>query len=182
MEQNLAEETNNQIRVLESLAEDLFNADRRVTNAETELERAKNAQRELAERVIPEALEELGVESFDTATLRLEIKETIRAGLTEANKAAGIAWLIANGHGKIVKHELRIPIGKGSEEFVEAVKNFVKSKNPAVRASDQPSVHSQSLAALVREQLSEGREIPLETLGVHRQRAAKVTVKKSSQA
>lgn len=158
---------------LASLAADQKKAMDRVEEKEAELKKAKEALREIAETQIPEVMDELGLEEFSTKDgLKITVKENIRASITKANLVEAIQWLRKNGHEKIITHEFTaIPADPEEAKKLRAtLKGF--------HATEKPSVHPSRLSSFVRSKLEAGEEVPMDLLGVFRQRVAKIEVKK----
>jgi hypothetical protein len=166
---------------LAKLAEEQIKAVSEVAEAEAQLSTAKEKLKDLAERQIPDLMDQVGLEDFKTSSgLIIEVNETIRAAIPKEHEHRGIAWLKEHGHEALVKRVVSVAFGKGEDGkaqqlYLEMAKRY--------DVEDKASVHPSTLSAFVREQLEAGEEIPLDLLGVHRQRVAKVkvsTMKKTS--
>lgn len=167
----------NALAQLNALAEAQLAAEREVLKKEQELEQANNALKDISHRQIPELLEELGITQFKTQDgLTIEIKEKIVAGLSKANLAPGIRWLEENGLGSLVKSKMVVYAPKGSPELLDDLK--IEASDRGLDHEEKFDVHPMSLAAAVKELLEEGKEVPLELLGVLRIRSSKIKVKK----
>ena len=160
------------------LAEALGTAEFEVEQAQEKLKKAQDTMRDLAERQLPEAMEEVGVEEFTTTTgLKVKIKEALRAsmgGNAEA-KAKALTWLRDNGHEAIIKLGVVVPFGRGDEARGQAHALFSELKKQGHPAEFKQDVHAQTLGALVRELMEDGVDVPEDTLHVYRQRTAKVS-------
>lgn len=158
---------------LQQLAEQQALAQKNVVKAELALEKAKAELRDFAERQVPELMDQIGLTEFKTATgLSLKIDEIIRASITAKNSARAFLWLRDNGHAALIRRTLKIEFGKGEDESADGL--FEELQEKGMRTEDKTAVNPQTLAAFVREKLREGEEIPLDLLGVHRQRVAKI--------
>lgn len=158
---------------LSKLAEEQAAAEAEVARLEAELTKAREVARDFAERQVPELMDSIGIAEFKTATgLKIKVAETIRASITAANAARAFAWLRENGHAALIKRALTVTFGKGQDEAAEALAQELEGKG--LDADDKTSVHPSTLASFVREKLRDGQEIPLDLLGVHRQRVSKI--------
>jgi len=143
--------------------------------AEANVATAKRALREIQEVKIPELMDSVGMEEFTTTSgLRIRVRENIRASISQANAADAFAWLRENGHEALIKRQVTVMFGKGEDaEAAETIKALEERKLPV---DDKSSVHASTLAKFVREKLEAGEDVPMELLGVHRQRVSAVTV------
>lgn len=156
------------------LAEEQLAAEIEVSRLESELERAKETLRQLAEKTLPEKMEEIGVSEYTTTTgISIQVKEKIRGSLPVENKDKGYKWLEDNGFGGLIETEVVVPFRRGELEKANAlVKELQKDKKQI--SSLERNVHHARLDGFIREQLSLGKDIPLNIFGVYRQRIAKV--------
>ena len=74
-------------------------------------------------------------------------------------------WLIDNNHGDLIKNEVKLKFSRGEEEAADKIVNELLAKG--LNPQQVKSVHSGTLSAFVKEQLSEGAEIPEQLLGVY---------------
>lgn len=111
----------------------------------------------------------------------IKIKDELFASISAAKQKEAFAWLEANGHGAVIKNEMKLSLARG-EAAVEQVNAILKACEAAGidDYSQKQAVHSATLAALIREQLAEGVEVPKETFGVHQQRRAIIKLAKGA--
>lgn len=158
---------------LATLAEEQAKAEAEVARLEAELAAAREVARDFAERQVPELMDSIGIAEFKTSTgLKIEVVETIRAGISGVNAPRAFAWLRENGNAALIKRTLSVAFGKGQDADAESLAKELEAKG--LDADDKTSVHPSTLAAFVREKLRDGQEIPLDLLGVHRQRVSKI--------
>lgn len=158
---------------LTRLAEAQAAAEAEVARLEAELTKARETARDYAERQVPELMDRIGMEEFKTASgLKIKVDETIRASITAANGPAAFAWLREHNHAALIKREVKVAFGKGEDEKADSLIKDLEDRG--LIAEEKTAVHPSTLAAFVRENLREGREIPLDLLGVHRQRVSKI--------
>lgn len=162
-----------QLSQLQALADQQWEAEKLVEQKQRELNTAQEQLRDLAERQIPEAMDACGMETLTTRSgLHLSVKETIRASIPKAKADAALSWLRDNGHASLIKRTVSAQFGKGEDEWAQGIHQELEQQGCAVK--DDEKVHPQTLAAFVREKLENGEDVPQETLGVHRQRVAKL--------
>lgn len=157
---------------LQDLAEQQAAAEAKVAKIESDLAAAREELKDIAERQLPELMDQIGLETFKTRSgLVINVKETIRASIPKANAPRAFAWLKANGHEAMIKRVVAVQFGKGEDERAEALRAALAQE---YEVDDKASVHPSTLAAFVREKLENGDDIPLELFGVHRQRVSKI--------
>lgn len=158
---------------LQKLAERQASAAARVAELEAHLNKAREELKDLAERQVPELMDQIGITDFKTATgLQINIVETIRASIPKARAPLAFLWLKENGHAALIKRVVKVAFGRGEDERAEALQKQLAGEEYQVE--DDASVHPSTLAAFVREKLRDGEEIPLDLFGVHRQRESKI--------
>ena len=121
-----------------------------------------------------------GIARFDLEDgRRIELKDELYASITQANQQAAFGWLEDHGHGDVIKNAFTIALGRGepATERAEMFRQLCESLG-VDDYSQKQNVHPGTLAALIREQLGEGIEVPKETFGVHQQRRAVIKTAK----
>lgn len=157
------------------LAEAQHAAQQRVDLLEINLKDAKEELRKLAEQQLPEAMENAGISEYTTTTgISVEVKEKVRGSLPAENKAKGFAWLEEKGFGGLIESKVVVPFGR--DELSEANALCERLQKECRIAVVDRSVHHARLDGFIREQLTQGKDIPLDIFGVYRQRVAKVEV------
>lgn len=158
---------------LQILAERQAVIQSRVEDLEKQLEAEKKLLRDISEQEIPELMDTVGVTDFKTRSgLRISIDEKIRAAIPKKKLHEALRWLETNGHGSLIKRKVSVAFGKGEESEAERLKSTLVDGQYVF--DDAANVHPSTLSAFVREKLAEGEEIPLDLLGVFRQRSTKV--------
>lgn len=162
---------------LSDLAEQARQAEYAVTEAQRELKRLQGVHQDLVEVQIPTLMEEVGMEKFSTSSgLNIEIKEAIRASLGSGpEKERNLDWLEQAGHEAIIKLAVTVPFGRGEEDRARAKALADRLRQEGLdQAVFERKVEPQTLGALIRELLEDGRPVPEESFHVFRQRVAKI--------
>ena len=160
---------------LRELAEAQAEQEQEVKRLEAELKDAKHSLQDIAERQIPEAMDSVGVEKFETADgLKIELQDKLRASIPNANKAAAYQWLDDHGHGNLIKRQLVVEFGRRDPEGAQALLEELKQRDLDGEVGAKNEVHPQTLAAFLRQALEQGEDVPLELFGAYHQRSAKV--------
>lgn len=144
-----------------------------IEQAELVLKQLKLRAADLSERILPELMDEAdGLNSFSGNGFTITIKEDVRASDSEKGRAERHTWLRKQGHGGVIKHKVDVEFGAGEDQ--EAVEFIRVAEQMGVDYTEKSAVHPQTLAALVRELLREGKDCPMELLGAVRIRVAKL--------
>jgi hypothetical protein len=113
----------------------------------------------IMERVIPDIMSDSEMDSFALLDgSAVQIKQDIKASLTQENRAAGLAWLREHGHDGVITWALTIPLGKGpSREQIAETMGRIRELGLSVH--DDSKVNAQTLSALIRELIRDGDDL-----------------------
>lgn len=165
-----------QLTVLASQQSDL---ESQIAVMETNLAKKREELKLLAEKTLPEAMDGLQMKEFTTQSgLCIKIAEAIRANIPKARTEEAIKWLDDNGFSNLVKRKFTIAFGKKEEKLARKFMRDLEQRKTKLNVDDDSGVHNKTLAAFVKEQLEEGKDIPMDLFGVFRQRYAKIEIKK----
>ena len=158
-------EAGNILAQITNTARELREAQEDVASAEALLKSAQDRVRNLAENTLPMLMDEAQQKRLTTIDgWDITRSEVVRAGISADNMPGAVVWLNANGQGAIVKREIQLKFGKGEEQKAAEAVDVLREHHFA--PTDKMSVHPQTLGAVVRELLAEGRELPMELLGI----------------
>jgi len=125
---------------------------------------AEEKLRVLKEETIPNIMTEIGVTSIqlDSGEI-IEIKQEVYAQPRKEDKPLICEWLNDNGFGGLIKVMVAIQFGKGDQE--EAVNLFQELNAEYSGVLLTEDIHPQTLKAFLREQITKGKNIPLDLFG-----------------
>ncbi len=159
------------LKYLHALANQQFEAQRAVDYAEEDLQRAKSHLKNIAEVLLPEAMEDADVPEFRTGSgLHITIRKPIRARKIVDPKV--LAWLAANGHAGLIKADVTVGFGKQDKEDADALIHNLN--NAGYQARMDEHVHSSTAQAFLKDQIEEGRDIDLSFFGAYEQVVARI--------
>lgn len=168
--------TDDKFAELAKLVRAQIDAENDVLLRQKALEDAQAALKQIKEVQLPEFMENtIGLMECTTREgIKIKIDEVIRASITKEKKAAAHALLKKLGAGAIIKHIIGVAFGKNEDEKAAKLSKLLKDNK--YEADDVETVHAQTLGAWVRERLAAGTlpDDAQETLGVHRQKFAKL--------
>jgi hypothetical protein len=149
-------------------------AEQECADLAAKLKTAQEKLRDLTWRQLPEMLDSMQLEEFKTKDgLKVTIKEEIDCGITQEKKVAAHAWLDENGHSGLLKRNVTVAFNRDQSEAAQELVEVLSTKFPGV--AQNMNVHPSTLKAWIKEQLAEGKPLPLDLFGVFRHRVAKIT-------
>jgi len=165
------------LQAISDAGDQIIAAEAEVAEAEAVLKRATTKLRQLTDVVVPELMERASMEEFKLKDGRkVKIDEQVRASLAQERAPEGIEWLREHGHGGAVKTQVVTEFGMGTDE--EALGFYEKTKTLTNRGMTtfKSTVHSSTLASLMKTLLQEGAldDKAIDLFKVTRMRVAKI--------
>lgn len=160
-------------------AEELSELNLAIEEMEDSLSNLKKHATNIAQKEIPELLDELGLKTLELKDgSKLSVKEFINGSLPKDPLAfeQAISWLIDNDLESIIKTDVTLKFGKGEEE---EAKELVESlREQGYDPAEKYGVHAQTLASAIRELDKNGVDVPFELLGLYKGKKAEIKVGK----
>lgn len=131
--------------------------------AEDVLTKCKQAEDRLLTKEIPELLAKMRMDKCTTSSgIDVVLKREIKASLpgherVEARQGA-LRWLVENGHGGVIKNLVTVGLDRGEDARADAL--VVELRGKGFEAEQKKDVHAQTLGALVRELMADGKIVP----------------------
>lgn len=139
-------------------ASELRAAMQTVEMMEDKLKEAKGRVLELRTLSLPNLLDEAQIPALDLDDgYRVERDLDVHASIAQAKEEEAAKWLRDNNLGSIIKEHILIPIDKGEVKRTAGIIALLKKALIAFDVRSQ--VHPQTLKALVRERLEEGKPL-----------------------
>lgn len=158
---SLAKLADEQVR-LEDLVEELSEI----------LSAANKALLEVSQNLLPDAMEKGGIKSFELADgSKLSVSKKYIGSITKENEDSALEWFKATKRSGVITPNVTMPFGKGMLESAEDAVRRVESLGLPVQI--KPSVHWQTLRAVVRELYENGEPVP-ECISTHIINEAKI--------
>ena len=156
---------------LQELAELQFAAEQEIVRLEDDLRIAKQELRILSEQTIPDAMEELDILEFKTATgMSISVGRSLSVG--KLTNPAALRWLEENGHAGMIKSDISVPFSRGDKDDAAAL--VAKLQEDGLAPRMQEHVHAQTIKSFLRSQLEEGAAIDLTMFGAYERPVAKI--------
>jgi hypothetical protein len=156
--------SNNALTQIANLAKRQQEAERAVLDKENELKEAEAELKLVQEDLLPSAMAEAGMKAFTLDNgAKITIKDDVAVSVPADKKSEAYAWLRTNDFGDLIKNTVAIDFGRGEDEKAEHLKEHCQEQG--ISYSDKESVHAQTLKAFIKEQMANGKDIPLELFG-----------------
>lgn len=153
-------------------------AEAEVARLEEELKAAQRVLLDISQVRLPALMDAAGMTKITTVDgVQVSVREIIRGGIKSGNEPLAFKWLEEQGHGDLIERQFRIDFNKGEEAWARKFEADLRKRKREVRLEISRGVHASTLQAFVREQLEKGEDVPLDTLGVYRQRITKIDLK-----
>ena len=91
-------------------------------------------------------------------------KEFYKGSITKENEAEAFKWLEDNGHGDLIKNIVSIRFGKGENESAE--KLISSLEQDGLYPDQKRKVEPMTLNAFIGDQITNGKQVPMELLSV----------------
>lgn len=148
--------------------------------SDEETQKRKQLMERLLNKDIPELLAKMRLDECTTASgIEVKVKREIKASLpghdrVEARTGA-LRWLVDHGHGGIIKNNVTVALDRGADDRADALVVELRAKGFEVEA--KKDVHAQTLGALVRELMADGKVVPRDLFNLFDMRLAKLSRK-----
>ena len=151
--------SNSEMSSLTSLGQDLVTAEENVFQAEHQLKLAKAKRDHIQNTLIPELMNELGVEELKlTGGRKVAVKPIFSVTPLAENRPLVYAELEKQGAGSLIKTTVSVPFGRGDEQKVKDLLQLLQDNGLAGQLAKK--VEPQTLKKHVKERLAEGKPVP----------------------
>lgn len=173
-----APKSESDLNSIRTLAEEVRDLEQTKLDLENETKVVNARLTELTQKLLPEAMASLGMDSFSLSDgSKVSVKDFVSGTLNKApDKESALFWIEANGGESLIKTEVKMAFGKGEDNRAKNAIGLLTEQGYDVE-SDK-TVHPQTLAAFAREKMAAGDDIPLEALGLFAGRHAKIQLGK----
>ena len=158
--------SNDALQQIATLANTQLLLEKNIAAMEEQLKQTNELLRKVQEIDLPNAMAEAGMKAFTLNNgAKITIKDDVAVSIPKDQKYQAYQWLRDNGFGDVIKHNVVVEFGKEDDDAAIRLMQYCEKQGK--HAEDQQSVHSQTLKALVKEQLAKGKEIPLDLFGAY---------------
>lgn len=130
---------------------------------------------------LPDVMDGANCKRFETPDgLEVKIVDVVSATIPKDRADGALSWLRENGHGSLVKREIKVSLGRGKDNEAGELKAIIHDQF-GLDPEDKETVHPQTLSAFCREQLANGKDpLPANLFSVFIGRQAKIQPKGSN--
>jgi hypothetical protein len=145
----------------------------KIEQLEFQLSQLKDKYRFLTEEEMPSIMDELGVSSVTLSSgKKVSLDSSIHTQIAAANREAAHSWLRDNDMGDIIKNEVVVKFTRSQDNVVAEITSV--AENLGLSYDRKESVHPQTLKAFVKEQMSQGKQLPPELFGIYIKRVVNI--------
>lgn len=144
-----------------------------IESLEELLKQRKEELRQVAEDLLPSALEEYGLKELrmdDGSTV--SVQTFYGASIPKDRTEEAFNWLRTNDFGDLIKNTVSVSFGRNEDNVAKSVASELRSQGYAT--SQKEWVEPMTLKAFVKEQIELGRAVPSDLFGVFTGRKTKI--------
>ena len=144
-----------------------------IEQLEQQLKEAKGRLHKMKTEIIPDYMDELGIESFTlTNGATIKVEPFYQCSIPKARRDEAFQWLTEHGYDDLIKVNVTVTFGKSQyREACELAENITDQGYPV---APQLSVHPMTLKGWIRSMSEEGEEFPLDLFGAFIGRTTKI--------
>jgi hypothetical protein len=148
---------------LSGLVRQLRVVEQEVEEAETLLKNLKSERQKLSTQMIPDLMDEMGVERVDVDGLTVTKKQIVAASIPVDKRELAFDWLRERGLDDIIKNDVVCSFGRGQDNLAKDA--FWTLKDKGLEPSTKTHIHPMTLKAFVKDRVEQGQEIDLDLFG-----------------
>ncbi len=153
--------TDTSVNAIAQLAIKQLSLQSAVEQKQAELKQLEAELKQVSEIDLPNAMLENGMRSFKLADgSSISVEKFYGASIKVEDRPDAFKWLEDNGHGALIKTDVRVKFGKGLQERTEARQFVAELEEDGFTADLDESVHHSTLKAWAKEQIEMGTELP----------------------
>ena len=148
---------------LSGLVRQLRVVEQEVEEAETLLKTLKSERQKLSTQMIPDLMDEMGVERVDVDGLTVTKKQIVAASIPVDKRELAFDWLRERGLDDIIKNDVVCSFGRGQDNLAKDA--FWTLKDKGLEPSTKTHIPPMTLKAFVKDRVEQGQEIDLDLFG-----------------
>jgi hypothetical protein len=148
-----------------NLAREVRNIDNTIEDLQTQMKELGRRKIDIETKQLPELLHQAGVKEITTLEgLKVSVKFVV-GSIPAESKESAYEWLDDNGHADIIKRNLALQFQKGDTSQAEQAAAALREMgfSPTIKLD----IHPQTFMAFAREQIQNGKILPLAQWGVY---------------
>lgn len=164
---------------LKAYIEEAYQLDIEIAELNRQLEQKGNRLKTLMNKDIPDTMDRIGTNVFGVPGTRTEcrIQPFYHASIPEASKEEAFEWLEKNEHGDLIKNAMKVEFNREDADAAKRIFDRVRQMLAQEEINAKPvmdkTVHWKTLTSFIKEQVEEGKVLPLGIFGATVGRVAK---------
>jgi hypothetical protein len=143
-----------------------------ILKTEEALKQLKAEKQRLSIDMIPQVMDEMGIERVDVEGATVTLKPFVSASIPKDRRGEAFNWLRENGLDDIIKNDVVLSFGRGEDNVAGSL--MVDLENKGYHPESKTHIHAMTLKAFVRERVENGLPIDLDLFGAFVARTADV--------
>jgi|TARA_R100001510_G_scaffold51967_1_gene52289 hypothetical protein len=153
-----------EVEDISEVANTYLKVESEITHLENATKNKKKELQQINDRIV-ELMEKRGVKEIKLLNGdAVSFKEFYKGSITKDNEAEAFKWLEDNGHGDLIKNIVSIRFGKGENESAE--KLISSLEQDGLYPDQKRKVEPMTLNAFIGDQITNGKQVPMELLSV----------------
>ena len=148
---------------LSGLVKQLRVTEQQIEDAETHLKSLKQDKKKLSTQLIPDLMDEMGVERVDVDGLTVTKKQIVAASIPVDKRELAFDWLRERGLDDIIKNDVVVTFGRGQDNLAKDA--FWTLKDKGLDPSTKTHIHPMTLKAFLKDRMENGQEVDLDLFG-----------------
>ena len=154
----------------------LLETQKQMEAIDEQLKKLKAAETTLSEQTIPNLMQQAGISFIKLADgSAVEVKPYYAAKIPVSKIEEAFTWLRGNGHGDLIKNNIMVTFGRNQDNQAKSVAEDLRQQGHNVKQAEK--VEPMTLKAFVREQITNGKNVPADLFGVYVANKTKITTK-----
>tara|TARA_R100001224_G_scaffold79479_1_gene49572 strand:- start:452 stop:1027 length:576 start_codon:yes stop_codon:yes gene_type:complete len=153
-----------EVEDISEVANTYLKVESEITHLENATKNKKKELQQINDRIV-ELMEKRGVKEIKLLNGdAVSFKEFYKGSITKDNEAEAFKWLEDNGHGDLIKNIVSIRFGKGENQSAE--KLISSLEQDGLYPDQKRKVEPMTLNAFIGDQITNGKQVPMELLSV----------------
>ena len=154
----------------------LLETQRQIATIDEQLTTLKSTETTLSEQTIPNLMHKAGVSLIKLKDgSAVEVKPFYAARIPLSKVEEAFTWLRENGHGDLIKNNVMLTFGRNQDNEAKSLVADLRDKGHNVKQAEK--VEPMTLKAFVKEQIQDGKNVPVDLFGVYVASKTKITTK-----
>jgi hypothetical protein len=136
-----------------------------IRDAEDHIKALKQQKHSLATEIIPNLMDQMGVERLDVDGVSVVRKNIVHASIPAARRDEAFEWLRANNCDDIIKNDVICSFSRGQDNEVGHM--VAQLREQGYDPQQKTHIHPMTLKAFVRERIENGKDINLDLFGAY---------------